>query len=131
MARSSSFNSVMKARDDDAPMQGRGSDLPISPYVHHSTCSSEVSAPRRERCDLAAQPVTPSSRIRFGALPTPSPLCGAPSRDSDITRSPSFEASTMADRKSTRLNPVTNAHLVCRLLLEQKKKQKKQTTSHR
>src|SRR3546814_5917420 len=27
------------------------------------------------------------------------------------------------DRKSTRLNPVTNAHLVCRLLLEQTKKQ--------
>src|SRR3546814_4387623 len=26
------------------------------------------------------------------------------------------------DRKSTRLNPVTNAHLVCRLLLETKKK---------
>src|SRR3546814_7573273 len=26
------------------------------------------------------------------------------------------------DRKSTRLNPVTNAHLVCRLLLEKKKK---------
>src|SRR3546814_10773621 len=114
MARSSSFNSVMKARDDDAPMQGRGSDLPISPYVHHSTCSSEVSAPRRERCDLAAQPVTPSSRIRFGALPTPSPLCGAPSRDSE-------------DRKSTRLNSITNAHLVCRLLLEKKKKQKTDT----
>src|SRR3546814_4946951 len=30
------------------------------------------------------------------------------------------------DRKSTRLNPVTNAHLVCRLLLE-KKNNKKQT----
>src|SRR3546814_6886906 len=29
------------------------------------------------------------------------------------------------DRKSTRLNPVTNAHLVCRLLLEQT-----QTTKH-
>src|SRR3546814_3695109 len=28
-----------------------------------------------------------------------------------------------ADRKSTRLNSVTNAHLVCRLLLEKKKKQ--------
>src|SRR3546814_9118589 len=28
------------------------------------------------------------------------------------------------DRKSTRLNPVTNAHLVCRLLLEKKKQQK-------
>src|SRR3546814_5048180 len=29
--------------------------------------------------------------------------------------------SLAADRKSTRLNPVTNAHLVCRLLLEKKK----------
>src|SRR3546814_7272214 len=28
----------------------------------------------------------------------------------------------LADRKSTRLNSVTNAHLVCRLLLEKKKK---------
>src|SRR3546814_9238065 len=28
------------------------------------------------------------------------------------------------DRKSTRLNPVTNAHLVCRLLLEKKKTNK-------
>src|SRR3546814_1168636 len=27
----------------------------------------------------------------------------------------------VVDRKSTRLNPVTNAHLVCRLLLEKKK----------
>src|SRR3546814_2228264 len=32
------------------------------------------------------------------------------------------------DRKSTRLNPVTNAHLVCRLLLEKKKY--KQHTLH-
>src|SRR3546814_5444491 len=30
-------------------------------------------------------------------------------------------ADMRADRKSTRLNPVTNAHLVCRLLLEKKK----------
>src|SRR3546814_3820608 len=28
---------------------------------------------------------------------------------------------TLLDRKSTRLTPVTNAHLVCRLLLEKKK----------
>src|SRR3546814_5043219 len=36
-----------------------------------------------------------------------------------------------SDRKSTRLNPVTNAHLVCRLLLEKKKKinKAKQTTN--
>src|SRR3546814_8315857 len=31
-------------------------------------------------------------------------------------------ADAAQDRKSTRLNPVTNAHLVCRLLLEKKKK---------
>src|SRR3546814_7549701 len=30
------------------------------------------------------------------------------------------------DRKSTRLNPVTNAHLVCRLLLEKQKNKKKE-----
>src|SRR3546814_3124867 len=34
----------------------------------------------------------------------------------------------LIDRKSTRLNSVTNAHLVCRLLLEKKKQIK--TTSH-
>src|SRR3546814_1021892 len=33
------------------------------------------------------------------------------------------------DRKSTRLNPVTNAHLVCRLLLEKKKKTHSNTKS--
>src|SRR3546814_8392824 len=32
------------------------------------------------------------------------------------------------DRKSTRLNSVTNAHLVCRLLLEKKKKPNKRST---
>src|SRR3546814_10761181 len=35
-----------------------------------------------------------------------------------------------ADRKSTRLNPVTNAHLVCRLLLEKKKYQSKTISNH-
>src|SRR3546814_7562763 len=34
------------------------------------------------------------------------------------------------DRKSTRLNPVTNAHLVCRLLLEKKNQQIKQTQTN-
>src|SRR3546814_7440894 len=46
-----------------------------------------------------------------------------PARDpyiSDVDR----RGIRIGDRKSTRLNPVTNAHLVCRLLLE-KKKQKK------
>src|SRR3546814_5458519 len=31
-----------------------------------------------------------------------------------------WPASPLSDRKSTRLTPVTNAHLVCRLLLEKK-----------
>src|SRR3546814_4374603 len=34
---------------------------------------------------------------------------------------PAFgQLNDITDRKSTRLNPVTNAHLVCRLLLEKK-----------
>src|SRR3546814_7107746 len=32
------------------------------------------------------------------------------------------DQAALGDRKSTRLNPVTNAHLVCRLLLEKKKR---------
>src|SRR3546814_6849691 len=38
-----------------------------------------------------------------------------------LDRTP-FYAESGGDRKSTRLTPVTNAHLVCRLLLEKKKK---------
>src|SRR3546814_9774174 len=41
------------------------------------------------------------------------------------------ETLPMLDRKSTRLNSITNAHLVCRLLLEKKKKHEKETdTNH-
>src|SRR3546814_1902796 len=32
-----------------------------------------------------------------------------------------LESGPLLDRKSTRLTPVTNAHIVCRLLLEKKK----------
>src|SRR3546814_14776253 len=38
-----------------------------------------------------------------------------------LIRSPFHRSHCRADRKSTRLNPVTNAQLVCRLLLEKKK----------
>src|SRR3546814_2684884 len=48
----------------------------------------------------------------------PSRLCDL-SRPEPVLSRP--KGSTKADRKSTRLNPVTNAHLVCRLLLEKKK----------
>src|SRR3546814_5175066 len=43
----------------------------------------------------------------------PGPRAGASCADRQCRR---------PDRKSTRLTPVTNAHLVCRLLLEKKKK---------
>src|SRR3546814_549244 len=41
---------------------------------------------------------------------------------------PWLAAVTLIDRKSTRLTPVTNAHLVCRLLLEKKNKTIRQYT---
>src|SRR3546814_4393920 len=34
-----------------------------------------------------------------------------------------WDSTMLGDRKSTRLNSVTNAHLVCRLLLEKKNKE--------
>src|SRR3546814_2884767 len=40
---------------------------------------------------------------------------------SDAVKGAIHRALRSGDRKSTRLNPVTNAHLVCRLLLEKKK----------
>src|SRR3546814_7721298 len=54
-----------------------------------------------------ASPLAPGSRLASGT------------NTSSITISPVLEARRLIlDRKSTRLNPVTNAHLVCRLLLE-------------
>src|SRR3546814_8270499 len=39
-------------------------------------------------------------------------------------------AKAAIDRKSTRLNPVTNANLVCRLLLEKKKNNHRETKTN-
>src|SRR3546814_4291762 len=44
-------------------------------------------------------------------------------------RQPARFVTAQGDRKSTRLNPVTNAQLVCRLLLENKKRNNKRTDS--
>src|SRR3546814_14615127 len=49
-----------------------------------------------------------------------------PQRSNNIHRSRSPVEESVRDRKSTRLNSVTNAHLVCRLLLEKKKRAHKQ-----
>src|SRR3546814_5784758 len=45
----------------------------------------------------------------------------------DADRSASGAVTGLLRRKSTRRTPVTNAHLVCRLLLEKKNTQKKET----
>src|SRR3546814_11926378 len=46
----------------------------------------------------------------------------APSQPVDAINVPVVQKALQADRKSTRRTPVTNAHLVCRLLLEKKKR---------
>src|SRR3546814_8503115 len=51
------------------------------------------------------------------ATPTPKPAAASVVQ----VRAATTATEAPADRKSTRLNPVTNAHLVCRLLLEKKK----------
>src|SRR3546814_10047145 len=58
--------------------------------------------------------------IREGRFPAPYKLSPFASRWSERE---------IVDRKSTRLNSVTNAHLVCRLLLEKKKRDKHKRTS--
>src|SRR3546814_10698306 len=56
-------------------------------------------------------------------------LAPAPPRMAGGT--PNCVAESRSDRKSTRLNSVTNAHLVCRLLLEKKKTNNHNTLVHR
>src|SRR3546814_1392868 len=70
-------------------------------------------------------------RARGGAHGTPSwpmgaggvePVCRARSVAPGLSSQEHLRTEKPArDRKSTRLTPVTNAHLVCRLLLEKKK----------
>src|SRR3546814_1261275 len=52
-------------------------------------------------------------------------------RSSRSTYRVSSSPKTRADRKSTRLTPVTNAQLVCRLLLEKKKRINNNKRPHR
>src|SRR3546814_1799696 len=57
----------------------------------------------------------------------------APTAAVPASMASSHNLELLEDRKSTRLNPVTNAHLVCRLLLEKKKLQidRPELTQHR
>src|SRR3546814_8848005 len=54
-----------------------------------------------------------------------------PRARSALARTLQAQPRRLQDRKSTRLTPVTNAHLVCRLLLEKKKNTYKKTTSEK
>src|SRR3546814_1813840 len=76
--------------------------------------------PRSTRTDTLF-PYTTLFRSRRSARATSGPRLRP--RHSGLP-APTGCAASRPDRKSTRLNPVTNAHLVCRLLLEKKKNNK-------
>src|SRR3546814_2605259 len=83
-----------------------GPNRTVAPFLHYEgNDSSEITGPVFD----------PSgSRLYFSSQRGPAPV------GTGIT----FEVTgPFRDRKSTRLTPVTNAHLVCRLLLEKKKYQ--------
>src|SRR3546814_6407029 len=86
-------------------------------------CSSDLPSPACQRTIIvAAQPPMPRNRRRFMG----SAIAGSACRASEQLLPPAaarFQHMAAEDRKSTRLNPVTNAQLVCRLLLEKKKKE--------
>src|SRR3546814_2847961 len=67
----------------------------------------------------SGRPVGDKSIDLSGSLPDMIHLYRRPILDEWAESGESLEA-LVTDRKSTRLNPVTNAHLVCRLLLEKK-----------
>src|SRR3546814_3680513 len=72
----------------------------------HHVVGSTVAFAQQKGCDIA--------ELSLAELRTFSELIGE-----DVYAKITLEGSL--DRKSTRLTPVTNAHLVCRLLLEKKK----------
>src|SRR3546814_9887607 len=89
--------------------------LPACPVFARINGGGEpLRSPCRE--DLEMPLVLPRSGIDGCRLPGPSTMTG-------VTARRGVPRNQISDRKSTRLNPVTTAHLVCRLLLEKKKKQ--------
>src|SRR3546814_8139140 len=111
-------------------------------------CSSDLRAGRPLR---RRRPSAASSALRPAGCPAPRPPRRASSPDGrwrsggpaapfggGIVRPRRFPPGPLSrgpvpeqDRKSTRLNPVTNAPLVCRLLLEKKHKKHNKQDTHR
>src|SRR3546814_6760005 len=69
-----------------------------------------------EYAEATAKPIV-TMPANTGARPRPVCRYRVPSRN---IAGPAAKYAAETDRKSTRLNSVTNAHLVCRLLLEKK-----------
>src|SRR3546814_4693003 len=73
--------------------------------------SSQFSTPTADRDQTVSRRSEPSSRTTLiGEQPNPW----------DLLQPQDVMSRHRGDRKSTRLNSITNAHLVCRLLLEKK-----------
>src|SRR3546814_4211297 len=105
--------------------------------VIHVVCSSLVlsclfffsSRRRHTRCALVTGVQTCALPIYRGRRPPPARRAPSPWRSGSSSPRRTGTGARIAscptrrdrDRKSTRLTPVTNAHLVCRLLLEKKK----------
>src|SRR3546814_3756594 len=88
--------------------------FPYTTLFRSPSPSTRRAACRRRRTSRASSgPCATPGRSRGGGRPAGTPR----------SRSRWGVAAVVLDqdRKSTRLNPVTNAHLVCRLLLEKKK----------
>src|SRR3546814_3845553 len=84
-------------------------------------CGDRVDPPREQSVDAAQHGILLMDQGRDAI-----PLRGEKGRQGGVAAKADHGGRTEGlikarDRKSTRLTPVTNAHLVCRLLLEKKK----------
>src|SRR3546814_10810787 len=98
-----------------------------------SDWSSDVSLPISPTRNSKAHGASGQKKARAGSIfsfransppAKPSIICTAIAPGRTINEQPRYR-----DRKSTRLTPVTNAHLVCRLLLEKKTKKQNRNNS--
>src|SRR3546814_10677763 len=90
--------------------------------VHDVSRIGGASIRRWQRSYCADHGQCRTRRGRRGAHPDSDRLPGQLSQRAQGAVTGTEPGAAGADRKSTRLTPVTNAHLVCRLMLEKKKK---------
>src|SRR3546814_1246078 len=95
-----------------------GRDVDVGNATKGATADRDVDSAGRKRATGTHSSV---AAVATGSAGTT--VCGGGIGRGGATGSAGTSSATGAarDRQSTRLNPVTNAHLVCRLLLEKKK----------